>query len=117
MMNDLQGVLEVIAAYPVHILTFLGCILLLVLVIPKRKRRREREHMSVSPQSSAKKTELTQSERHLLVEKINQNRISSLKKSSAVNENSKLMIVATIILIALTLLFIVGMFIMKFQKY
>lgn len=114
-MNDLQGVLEVIAAYPVHILTFVGCILLLVLVWPKRKR--QRKHLSISPESSAKKAEFTQSEKQLLAEKINQNRMSSLKKSSAITENSNFMIFGTIILIALTLLFIVGMIIMKFQKY
>ena len=114
-MNDLQGVLELIAAYPVHILTFVGCILLLVLVLPKR--RRKHKHLSISPESSAKKTEFTQSEKHLLAEKINENRMSSLKKSSAVTENSNFMIFGTIILIALTLLFIVGMILMKFQKY
>ena len=66
-MSDLQGVLEVIAAYPVHILTFLGCILLLVLVWPKRKRKHK--HLSVSTKSTAEKKEFTQTEKHLLADK------------------------------------------------
>lgn len=114
-MADLYGVLELISTYPVHILTFVGCILLLVLVLPKRKRLRE--HLSISPESAAKKTVFTQSEKNLLAEKINENRMSSLKKSSTVTENSNFMIFGTIILIALTLLFILGMIMMKFQKY
>ena len=114
-MNDLQGVLEVIAAYPVHILTFFGCILLLILVIPKRKR--QTKHLSISPESAAKKAEFTQSEKHLLAEKINESRMSNLKKTSTISVNSKFMIFGTIILISLTILFVLGMILLKFQKY
>lgn len=114
-MNDLQGVLEVILAYPVHIMTFAGCILLFVLVLPKRKRKRK--HLSISPESSAKKTEFTQSEKQLLAEKINENRMNSLKKSAAIHENSNYMIFATIILIMLSLAFIVGAIIPEYRKF
>lgn len=114
-MNDLDGVLSVIAAYPVHILTFFGTILLLILVIPKRKRLIK--HLSISPESAAKKAEFTQSEKHLLAEKINESRMSNLKKTSATSENSKFMIFGTIILIALVIIFVLGMFLLKFQQY
>lgn len=114
-MNDLYGVLTVIAAYPVHILTFVGCILLLVLVLPKRMRKGK--HFSISPESSAKKTEFTQSEKHLLAEKINENRMSNLKKTSTSSENAKFMIFGAIVLIGLTILFVLGMILLKFQKY
>jgi len=42
-MYDLKGVIAVIAAYPVHLMTFVGCVLLFWLVLPRRRRwRRER---------------------------------------------------------------------------
>lgn len=114
-MADLPGVLSVIAAYPVHILTFLGCILLLVLVWPKRKR--QHKHFQVSTKSTAEKKEFTQTEKHALAEKINESRIRNLKKSSAIDENTNYMIFATIILIMLSLAFIVGAIIPEFRKF
>lgn len=114
-MSDLDGVLSVIAAYPVHILTFAGCILLLVLVLPKRKR--QHKYLSISPASSAKKAELSKDEKQQLAEKINENRMRNIQKSAAIDENANFMIFATIILILLSLAFIVGAIIPDYRKY
>ncbi len=114
-MYDLHGVLQLLVAYPVHILTFLGCILLLVLVWPKH--RKKGNYTSISSESTAKKQDLTQSEKHQLVEKINENRMSGIKKSAAIGQDSKFMVFTTVVLIVLTLIFIVGMIMMKFHKY
>lgn len=114
-MSDLGGVLSVIAAYPVHILTFFGCILLLILVLPKRKRKHK--HLSISSESSAKKIDFTQNEKQLLAEKINENRMRNIEKSSAIDENSNFMIFAAVILILLSLAFIVGAIIPDYRKY
>jgi hypothetical protein len=40
-MYDLKGVIAVIVAYPVHIMSFVGSILLLGLVLPRRRRQRK----------------------------------------------------------------------------
>ena len=113
-MYDLEGVLTVLAAFPVHILTFLGCILLLRLVWPKH--REKRKYTPISSESTAKKQNLTQSEKHQLVDKINENRMSGLKKSAAIGQVSKFMVFITVVLIVLTLIYI-GMIMMKFHKY
>ncbi len=63
------------------------------------------------------KKNMTDYDKRMLTEKINENRTDNLKKFSAVTENSNFMIFGTIILIALTLLFVIGMILMKFQKY
>ncbi len=114
-MADLYGVLELISTYPVHIMTFVGCLLLLGLVLPKRKRRYK--HLSISPKTTAEKREFTQQEKHLIVEKINENRMNNLKKTSAIDENSNYMIYATIILIALSILFFVGILVADVRKH
>lgn len=114
-MADLSGVLSLIAAYPVHIVTFLGCLLLLKLVIPKRKRHHK--HISVSSESTAKKTALTQDEKRRLAEKINENRWGYRKRHAEMDENNNFMIFATIILIGLSLLFMFGLIKQQFQKY
>lgn len=114
-MKDLQGVLSVLVAYPVHILTLLGCILLFVLVYPKR--RRKGKYTQISSETSAKKKDLTQSEKHQLADKINEHRLSGLKKSMAIGQDSKFMVFMTVVLIVLTLIFIVGMIMVKFRKY
>ncbi|MCY4401845.1 MAG: hypothetical protein OXD54_04640 [Candidatus Poribacteria bacterium] len=106
-MNDLYGVLTVIGAYPVHILTFFGCILLLILVIPKRKRRHKL--LSIFPDSVAKSVEYTVNEKHLLAEKINESRSNNLKKSLAGSMSSKGMLFSTLGFIVLTILFVLGM--------
>ena len=114
-MYDLHGILQLLVAYPVHIFTFLGCILLLVLVWPKH--RKKGKYTPISSESTAKKQDLTQSEKHQLVEKINENRMSGIKKSAAIGQDSKFMVFTTVVLIVLTLIFIVGMIMMKFHKY
>ena len=113
-MNDLYGVLTVIGAYPVHILTFFGCILLLILVLPKRKR--QHQQLSISPDSVAKSAEYTQNEKHLLAAKINESRSNNLKKSFAGSMSSKGMLFSTLGLIILTVLFVLGMILLKFQN-
>ncbi len=112
-MNDLNGVFTVIAAYPVHILTFFGCILLLILVIPKRKR--QHKQLSISPDSVAKSAEYTENEKHLLAEKINENRSNNLNKSFAGSMSKIGMLFSTLGLIVLTVLFVLGMILLKFQ--
>ncbi|MCG9127337.1 hypothetical protein JT359_07005 [Candidatus Poribacteria bacterium] len=114
-MYDLDGLLTVIAAYPVHILTFLGCILLLTLVWPKY--RKKRKYTPIPSESTAIKQDLTQSEKQQLVDKINENRMSGIKKSAAIGQDTKFMVFITGVLIVLTVIFIVGMIMMKFQKY
>lgn len=114
-MSDLIGVLSLITVYPVHLVTFLGCILLLALVIPKPRRRRK--YMSISSDSNAKKKSLTSDEKRLLAEKINENRMSYLKRHAEIDENNNYMIFATIILIGLSLMFMFGLIKEQFQKY
>ena len=114
-MSDLNGVFAVFAAYPVHILTFAGCILLLVLVLPKRKR--QHKHLAISPESSAKKADFSKEEKQKLAEKINENRMRVIQKSAAIDENSNFMVFATIILILLSFAFIVGAIIPDYRIY
>lgn len=114
-MADLSGVLSLIAAYPVHIVTFLGCLLLLKLVIPKRKRRPK--HITVPSESTAKKKTLTQDEKQRLAQMINENRWSYRKRHAEIDERNNYMIFATITLIGLSLLFVFGLFNEPLQKY
>ena len=114
-MSDLSGVLEVMAAYPVHIMTFAGCILLLWLVLPRKKRRHK--NLVISPKSVAEKKEFTQNEKLILAEKIKESRRRNIQKSSAIDENSNYMIFATIILILLSLAFILGGIIPEYQIF
>lgn len=114
-MADLYGIMALIAVYPVHLVTFLGCILLLALVIPKRKR--QRKYFTISSESTLKKKSLTQEEKRLLAEKINENRIGYRKRHSEIDENNTYMIFAAIILIGLSLMFMFGLIREQFQKY
>ncbi len=114
-MSDLYGVASLISVYPVHLVTFLGCILLLTLVTPKRKRRRK--HFSISSESNARKKSFTQEEKQLIAEKINENRMSYIKRHAEIDENSTYMIFASITLIGLSLLFMFGLIREQFQKY
>ncbi len=78
-MYDLEGVIAVIAAYPVHIMSFVGSILLLGLVLPKRRRQRKQPLISTEP--LVEKKGLTQSEKAFLTGKIRDSGTESLKKS------------------------------------
>ena len=99
-MYDLKGVIEVIVAYPVHIMSFVGSILLLGLVLPRRRRQRKQPLISTEP--LFEKKELTQSEKAFLTEKIRDSGTESLKKSFAGKANP---VYVTLAMIGLTLLF------------
>lgn len=112
-MYDLHGVSQLLLAYPVHLLTFLGCILLLVLVWPKRKRKGK--HIPISSESVAKMKEFTKNEKDLLVGKINENRMSGLRKSTVIGQNFKFMVFVTIVLSALAFIYLAVTFIDGFK--
>lgn len=99
-MYDLKGVIEVIAAYPVHIMSVVGSILLLGLVLPRR--RRQRKHPLISAEPLVEKKGLTQSEKAFLTEKIRDNSTETLKKSFAGKANP---VYVTLVMIGLVLLF------------
>lgn len=106
-MYDLKGVIAVITVYPVHIMTFVGCMMLFGLVLPRRRRRRK--HLSISTEPSTEKRGLTQREKELLAEKIRGSGTANLKKSFAGEDNTMSMVLVTIVLILLFLLWIVWM--------
>lgn len=63
------------------------------------------------------KKNLTDYDKRMLAEKINESRRGNLKKTFVSTVSSKGMIFATIGLILLSLLFVLGMILLKFQKY
>ena len=63
------------------------------------------------------KKNLTDYDKRMLAEKINESRRGNLKKTFVSTVSSKGMIFATIGLILLSLLFVIGMILLKFQKY
>ena len=65
----------------------------------------------------SRKKNLTDYDKRMLAEKINESRRGNLKKSFASTVGSKGMIFTTIGLILLSLLFVLGMILLKFQKY
>lgn len=104
-MYDLKGVIEVIAAYPVHIMSFVGSILLLGLVLPRQRRQRKQPLISTEPLTEKK--ELTQSEKAFLTGKIRDSGTESLKKSFAGKANP---VYVTLVMIGLILIFFFGVF-------
>lgn len=101
-MFDLKGVIEVIAAYPVHIMSFVGCILLLGLVLPRRKK--QHKQLWVSNEPPVQKRALTQDEKALLTGKIQSTGTANLKKSFAGKANP---VYTSLVMIGLVLLFFV----------
>ena len=99
-MWDIKGVIEVIAAYPVHIMSFVGAVLLLGLVLPRRKK--QYKQLLTSDEPLREKKGLTQSEKELLAGKIQSNGIVNLKKSFAGKANP---VHTTLAMIGLVLLF------------
>ncbi len=92
-----------------------GCVIIFRVLYRKWKSRIYRRNPSdLLP---TQKKNLTKYEKRMLVDKINESRKGNIKKSFASTVSTKGMIFGTIILIALTLLFVVGMILMKFQKY
>ena len=99
-MFDLKGVIEVIAAYPVHIMSFVGCILLFGLVLPRRKKQYNQSLVSNEPPVG--KRVLTQDEKEHLTGKIQSAGIANLKKSFAGKANP---VYTTLAMIGMVLLF------------
>lgn len=104
-MYDLEGVIAVIVAYPVHIMSFVGSILLLGLVLPRRKRQRKQPLISTAP--LFEKKGLTQGEKAVLTGKIRDSGTESLKKSFAGKANP---VYVTLVMIGLILIFFFGVF-------
>lgn len=80
-MWDIDGVIAVLGAYPVHIMSFVGTIMLVALVIPKRRRWRNLFSNATEPHTEKRK--LTQSEKETLSQKIQSAHTKKLKKSFA----------------------------------
>lgn len=99
-MYDLKGVIEVILAYPVHIMSFVGCILLFGLVLPRRRRQHKQPLVSTLP--PVEKKGLTQHEKELLTGKIQDGGTENLKKSFVGKANP---VYTTLITISLVILF------------
>ncbi|MCY3744543.1 MAG: hypothetical protein OXH00_26295 [Candidatus Poribacteria bacterium] len=104
-MYDLKGVIAVIVAYPVHIMSFVGSILLLGLVLPRWRRQRKQPLISTEPLFGKKG--LTQSEKAVLTGKIRDSGTESLKKSFAGKANP---VYVTLVMICLILIFFLGVF-------
>ena len=104
-MYDLEGVIAVIVAYPVHIMSFVGSILLLGLVLPRRRRQRKQPLISTEP--LFEKKGLTQSEKAVLTGKIRDSGTESLKKSFAGKASP---VYVTLVMIGLILIFFLGVF-------
>lgn len=64
-----------------------------------------------------RKKNLTDYDKRMLVDKINDSRRGNLKKTFVSTVSSKGMIFATVGLILLSLLFVIGMILLKFQKH
>ena len=105
-MYDLKGVIEVIVAYPVHIMSFVGCVLLLGLVLPRRKGRHKQ--LFVSNELASEKKGLTQGEKEFLTGKIQNSGIANLKKSFAGKANPIYTTLAMIGLVLLFFIFVLG---------
>lgn len=92
-----------------------GCVIVFRILYRKWKNRiYNRTPSDVLP---IQKKNMTDYDKRILADKINQSRRDNIKKSSAVTENSNFMIFGTIVLIVLTLLFVIAMILMKFEKY
>ena len=102
-MYDLKGVIELIAAYPIHIMTFVGCILLFGLVLPRRRKQIQQSPIATEPLTKQKG--LTQSEKELLTGKIRDSGTVNLKKSFAGKANP---VYTTLVMIGFVAIFFLG---------
>lgn len=82
-----------------------------------RKWKSNKYRRTPSDLMPSRKKNLTDYDKRMLAEKINESRRGNLKKSFASTVGSKGMIFTTIGLILLTLLFVLGMILLKFQKF
>ena len=100
----MDGFFVVLQAYPVHIMTVVGSVMLFILILPKRKRRRN--PLSAATESRTEKRKLTADEKQALAEKIRNAGTENLKKSFAGEDNTVAMVLATIALLILTFLWV-----------
>ena len=82
-----------------------------------RKWKNQRYNPTLAGPSLSRKHNLTQHEKRALTQKIQETRTSNLKKTFAGKDSSKGMIFATIGLILLTMLFVIGMIVLRFRKF
>lgn len=87
--HELGVIIKLIAMYPVHIMTFVGCVLLFFHVLPRRRRRRNL--LSTLTELPSERKVLTQYEKSLLAEKIQDSRAENLKKSFTARVGSRYM--------------------------
>lgn len=87
--HELGAIIGLIAMYPVHIMTFVGCVLLFFHVLPRRKRRRNL--LSTLTEPPLKRRVLTQHEKSFLTAKIRDSRTENLKKSFTAGVSSRSM--------------------------
>ncbi len=85
--HELGAIIGLIVMYPVHIMTFVGCVLLFFLVLPRRKRRRNL--LSTLTELPSERRVLTQHEKAFLVAKIRDSRTENLKKSFTARVSSR----------------------------
>ena len=100
----MDGFFVVLQAYPVHIMTVVGTVMLFILILPKRKRRRNQPSAATEPRTEKRK--LTADEKQVLAEKIRNAGTENLKKSFAGEDNTVAMVLATIGLLILTFLWV-----------
>ncbi len=84
---ELEAIMGLIAMYPVHIMTFVGCVLLFFHVLPRRKRKRNL--LSTLTGLPSERKVLTQHEKSLLSEKIRDSGTENLKKSFTARVSSR----------------------------
>lgn len=82
-----------------------------------RKLKSSRYRRTPSNLFPNQKKNLTDYDKRILAEKINESRRDNLKKGLVSTVSPKAMIFTTIGLIVLSLLFVVGMILLKFQKF
>ena len=79
--HQLEAIIGLAIAYPVHIMTFVGCVLIFFQVLPRRKRKHNL--FSILTEQSSERKVLTQHEKSLLAGKIQENRTENLKSFTA----------------------------------
>lgn len=87
--HELGAIMGLIAMYPVHIMTFVGSVLLFFQVLPRRKRRRNL--LSPLTELPSERKVLTQHEKSFLAGKIQDSRAENLKKSFTARVGSRYM--------------------------
>ena len=87
--HELGAIIGLITMYPVHIMTFVGCVLLFFQVLPRRKRRRN--VLAPVTQTPSERRVLTQHEKSFLTAKIRDSGTENLQKSFTARVSSRSM--------------------------